>query len=312
MKPAKPSQDVFSPDTDLRTYRQFRRLVRGHSAKSLATLYDSQVYECHIGDKDVSRLYFEHDGLAPTMYTERPIELLGVEPGDRILDVGCGRGEVVLQSAALGADIVGVDYAESAIEIAAKTLERARARLEGSAEFLLVNAETLPFADGSFDKVFVLDVIEHLSREEADQVLSEIRRVLRPRGVLLVHTAPNIWRNTVGHALHVSARLAGGRRPPVHPVVEQFRRLREDPAYDPRKIFAHVNEQSVWSLKLALRRAGYSSHVWLDHTSDVWAERPGLRNSVTSGAYRALGLKYFFGSMLFALASPRDEGHGIA
>jgi ubiquinone/menaquinone biosynthesis C-methylase UbiE len=102
-----------------------------------------------------------------------------VRAGDRALDVGCGAGEFTAAMATAGADAIGVDVAEAA-------LERARSRHPG-VEFRLVPFDgPLPFEDGSFELVWASEVIEHVA--DTARWLSEIRRVLVPGGRLLVTT----------------------------------------------------------------------------------------------------------------------------
>ena len=110
-----------------------------------------------------------------------------VSAGDRVLDIGCGEGEFTAQIAARGARVLGVDVAEAA-------LRRARERHPGL-EFGRVEFDgPLPLPDGGFDVVWASEVIEHVA--DTARWLSEVRRVLVPRGRLLV-TTPNHGRLAV-------------------------------------------------------------------------------------------------------------------
>jgi SAM-dependent methyltransferase len=104
-----------------------------------------------------------------------------LEPGMRLLDVGCGPGTITLglaQAVAPGA-CAGIDVELSQVELA-----RAAAAREGveNVTFEAASAYALPFADGSFDAAFSHALFEHLARP-AD-VLAELRRVVRPGGVI--------------------------------------------------------------------------------------------------------------------------------
>jgi ubiquinone/menaquinone biosynthesis C-methylase UbiE len=102
-----------------------------------------------------------------------------VRAGDRALDIGCGAGDFTASLAQAGAEAVGVDVAEAA-------LERARARHPGL-DFRLVPIDgPLPFDDNAFDLVWASEVIEHVA--DTAPWLSELRRVLAPAGRLLVTT----------------------------------------------------------------------------------------------------------------------------
>ena len=118
--------------------------------------------------------------LEPPSLAQRLAFLRGsVRAGDRALDVGCGTGEFTAALAQAGAEAIGVDVAEAA-------LERARARHPGL-DFRLVPFDgPLPFDDGTFELVWASEVIEHVA--DTARWLSELRRVLVPRGRLLVTT----------------------------------------------------------------------------------------------------------------------------
>jgi ubiquinone/menaquinone biosynthesis C-methylase UbiE len=102
-----------------------------------------------------------------------------VRPGDRALDLGCGTGEFTAALVQAGARTVGADVAEAAL---------ARARAQHPAlDFRLVPIDgPLPFADNAFDLVWASEVIEHVA--DTARWLSEVRRVLAPRGRLLLTT----------------------------------------------------------------------------------------------------------------------------
>ncbi len=102
--------------------------------------------------------------------------------GAEVLDVGCGGGLVAEQMAQLGWRVTGVDPAARSILYA-----QAHARQAGlPVEYRTAPGEALPFADASFDVVYALDVLEHVT--DLEQVIAEIARVLRPRGVFIYDT----------------------------------------------------------------------------------------------------------------------------
>ena len=183
-------------------------------------------------------------------------EIAEVAPGMRVLDVGCGRGEVLRRCADLGVEAYGVDYAPVAVQMAREAGSVCRA-----------DAKRLPFEALSFDRVLMFDLVEHLHPWELDRALAETRRVLRSDGRLIIHTAPNAWYDRCAYSL---VRL-------VRTVMGQGRRYPRDPrAVIPANLDVHVNEQSVLSLWRVLRRAGFDARVWLDTPPQSRDEGPML------------------------------------
>jgi SAM-dependent methyltransferase len=112
--------------------------------------------------------------------------LTKIEPGSRVLDVGCGNGAHSLAAAGQASRVVGIDYNWNHL-LTGKRLSVMQNK--ANVAFLFGSVEqVLPFPNGCFERVLLLDVIEHL----VDRVgtLSEIHRVLRPDGLLFV-AAPN-------------------------------------------------------------------------------------------------------------------------
>jgi len=100
------------------------------------------------------------------------LDELGVQGGERVLDLGAGPGMVTAAAAGRGAAAVGIDFSPSMVE-------EARARHPGL-EFQQASADALPFPDASFDVVTSNFMLHHVGRPE--QVLAEAARVLRPGG----------------------------------------------------------------------------------------------------------------------------------
>jgi SAM-dependent methyltransferase len=115
----------------------------------------------------------------PDFEIRRRFLLREARRGDRALDLGCGAGAFTVALAEAGADVVGVEIAETA-------LARARAAHEGL-DFRLATLDgPLPFEDGAFDLVWASEVIEHVA--DTERWLSEVRRVMTPGARLLVTT----------------------------------------------------------------------------------------------------------------------------
>ena len=122
-----------------------------------------------------------HDGAYNSLY-ERPamLSMLGDVTGLRILDIGCGAGQLSHQLVAGGALLTGIDVSPAMVEIA-------RGRLGELATFTVGDlSEPLPFGPGSFD-LAVASLVMHYIKDWTP-VLKEILRVLTPDGSLTFST----------------------------------------------------------------------------------------------------------------------------
>ena len=111
------------------------------------------------------------DGVDPE-YEEQilPLAARELEGSRKVLDVGCGDGQVSRLAARLGAEVVGVDPTWNCVSVAGQrgtTVARA-------------GAAALPFADASFDAVVACLVFEHI--RDVDDAIAEVARVLQPGG----------------------------------------------------------------------------------------------------------------------------------
>ena len=212
----------------------------------------------------------------------KALSLAKVQPGQRVLDIGCGRGELVMQCARLGAFATGIDYADAAVAIAREALASHPPDVQERAAFALMDARRLEFADASFDLAFMTDVVEHLAPVELAAALCEVRRVLRLGGRLVVHTSPNrlhldrvypAYTRRVHQVLAAACRLLRYRDAvfsPDLPVAPRFPRT----DYERRM---HINEQTGDSLRAALEGAGFHVERLLYWESAAYPTRLSLR-----------------------------------
>jgi SAM-dependent methyltransferase len=110
--------------------------------------------------------------------------------GSRLLEVGCGAGNLLLQATVPGSYPLALDLSRQALTFVRSRLQEVSFGSEAPSGFACTQAigEALPFRDGSFDCVLLSEVIEHL---EAPQIsIGEAARVLKTGGRLLV-TTPN-------------------------------------------------------------------------------------------------------------------------
>lgn len=114
------------------------------------------------------------DGVDPE-YVEQIMPMAAAELAGsrRVLDIGCGDGQISRLAAAQGAQVVGVDPTWNCVRVAAQR--------GGGPSFTRAGAAQLPFADGSFDTVVACLVFEHI--DDVDDAIAEVARVLEPGGM---------------------------------------------------------------------------------------------------------------------------------
>lgn len=221
-----------------------------------------------------------------------PLDYADIQPGMSVVDVGCGRGELLIHSARRGAEVWGLDYAQEALELVNELLQAEEyAALRPQIHAMRSSALTLPLPDNSMDVAFMLDVVEHLYHDELNQSLRDIWRVLKPGGRLIIHTMPNLWYYGYGYPIYrVLQRLRGERLPA-----------------DPRARWAysdvHVNEQTPTKMRGYLRANGYRAKVWLQSTQSYAYERNALVRLGMYGLTRIYPFRWIFCNDIFAVAT---------
>jgi ubiquinone/menaquinone biosynthesis C-methylase UbiE len=188
------------------------------------------------------------NGAAASGVYDGLVTLAGLRPGDVLVDIGTGRGELLVAALDAGASrAVGVEYSDAALGLARRTI--AVRNVADRAEILHCDARAVPLPADTADVVSFCDVVEHLTPTELDAALLEARRLLRPGGRVFVHTFPT---RTIYNVTYRALRLALGRR----------RRWPRDPRNEHERTM-HVNEQTRSSLRKALRNAGFAPvRVW--------------------------------------------------
>ena len=203
--------------------------------------------------------FAESEGREITARMVRALKLANVRSGQRVLDIACGRGEVVLQSALRGARAVGIDYAQASMSIAKETLDAAP---DVEADVARMDATHLAFAPKSFDVAMMLDFVEHVYQSDLDASFAEIAKALKPGGRLVIHTSPNrifedvVYRHYVRNVNRLLVNAAQLVRIKNRLLNELVLPKGAVPPHDEYERELHVNPQTGASLRDALQAAG--------------------------------------------------------
>jgi ubiquinone/menaquinone biosynthesis C-methylase UbiE len=135
---------------------------------------------------------------------QRSCELLGLGPGDRVLDVGCGTGVDAPALAAMvapGGELVGVDSSAGVLAVA----RRVAAEIGVNARFEVADAAALPFADGCFGACRADRTLQHVP--DPATAVAEMVRVTVPGGIVLISETRNHVAESVGHELSALSQV---------------------------------------------------------------------------------------------------------
>jgi SAM-dependent methyltransferase len=134
------------------------------------------------------------------------ITLAELRDGHRVLDVGCGTGNLLRSTGKRypNVDLVGLDPDPRALARAGRKARRPGPAVRLDRGF----AQELPYPDDSFDRVFSSLMLHHLDSASKDALLAEVRRVLRPDGLLVLADAV-LDEHGHGHGIGLRRRQIG-------------------------------------------------------------------------------------------------------
>jgi demethylmenaquinone methyltransferase/2-methoxy-6-polyprenyl-1,4-benzoquinol methylase len=164
-------------------------------------------------------------------------------PGERVLDIGCGTGNLSLRCAARGANVVGIDISAGMLEVArTKPVPK-----DGQVEWVEIGVAEIEdhFAAASFDSAVSCLLFSELSVDEQDYTLAAVRRLLRPGAVLVIadeveplKPGQRFWQRVKRLPRTIAAYAA--TQASTRPVEHLADRVRDAG-------FVDVNEQRIWS-----------------------------------------------------------------
>ncbi len=178
---------------------------------------------------------------------------LGVRPGDRVLDMGCGAGRHAFEMYRRGADVVALDQNVAELETVAQTFSAMRESAQVPANARAVtragDALALPFDNGEFDHVIASEVLEHIPDDVA--AIAELHRVLKPGGTIAV-SVPRRWPERICWALSDEYHEVEGGHVRIYDPKDLAAKLTATGLRLDGKDYAHSLHSAYWWLKCAV------------------------------------------------------------
>ena len=181
---------------------------------------------------------------------------LRLQPGERLLDIGCGWGGLIVHAAKhYGVHAVGITLSDNQFALAKERIKTAG--LEGRVEALLLDYRDAParFGDASFDKVSSVGMFEHVGQKNLPVYLGVARRLLRDRGLFMNHgiTSPDADGRTVGSGVSEFMDkyvFPHTELPPLHLIVREMAAQNLE-VYDVESLRPHyARTLAHWSRRL--------------------------------------------------------------
>jgi ubiquinone/menaquinone biosynthesis C-methylase UbiE len=178
---------------------------------------------------------------------------LPIQPGTRLLDLGCGAGRHAFEAARRGAEVVALDTDHGELHrvsaIAAAMAEAGEIQAPASITALGGDATRMPFPSGSFHMVIASEVLEHITADQS--AINEIARLLRPGGIAAV-TVPAWLPERVCWALSDDYHNVPGGHVRIFTRAELEIKLRRAGLFVAGHHHAHALHSPYWWLKCAV------------------------------------------------------------
>ncbi|QIZ36957.1 methyltransferase domain-containing protein [Saccharopolyspora sp. ASAGF58] len=211
---------------------------------------------------------------------------LGVRPGQRVLDLGCGAGRHAFELYRRGADVIAFDQDVAELENVAAMFAAMKAENQvpdgSAAQTVSGDALALPFPDEHFDCVIASEIMEHIPEDE--KAMREMVRVVKPGGRVVV-TVPRWWPEKICWALSDEYHQVEGGHVRIYTADELIGKLRDAGLRPAFHHYAHALHSPYWWLKCAvgtgnddhpLPKAYHQMLVW-DLMKGPWITRTAER-----------------------------------
>lgn len=216
-----------------------------HSSLEIRQAYTNEYFTQDCAGSDIYKKNKGKNLQDPRLIAVATISSL--KKSGRVLDLGCGRGELSYYYANQGFLVTAIDYSESAIELTKNCFE-GEENIKSNVEFICDDVCNAGLT-GKYDLAVSSDVIEHLSFIEVDKLYQRVSEYLNSDGLFVLHTFPNLWYYKYHYSRRRKIAASVGAYLPSEP------RSRYE-------MLMHINEQSPRILKKQLGKYFEHVHLW--------------------------------------------------
>ncbi|MBI5806584.1 class I SAM-dependent methyltransferase [candidate division TA06 bacterium] len=182
-----------------------------------------------------------------------------IMPGMKVLDIGCGRGELVMYLAYKGVESFGFDYAYEAIKKAKECFDFYSNDVKQRFMIIQACAESMPFNGVLFDRIMSWANVEHLYQWQWLECLRQSYYILKDDGVIVIGTHPNEWLQK-----HVYMATRHIRQ------IVQMKKLKSSNERQVEECKAgHVNIKNPLALKNDLQSVGFFTKVYVTRRNNI-------------------------------------------